>query len=144
MTATIRIMTTNAFGIHSLPSGPVARSLSHFAAPPPGAFRTSRANPAQTNPIARVTTMSGTRVTITRPPLTAPSTIPRPSTSSTTTMANSSLWPFIIVAETTLVSAIIDPIERSIPPLITTMACATAASARGRIDVARPWSGIGP
>ena len=65
------------------------RSLSHFAAPPPGAFRTSRANPAHTKPIARVTTMSGTRVTITRPPLTAPSRRPRPRTSTTTRIANS-------------------------------------------------------
>ena len=37
----------------------------------------------------------------------------------TTAMPNSSLWPFICVAATTLVRAIIEPIERSIPPLMT-------------------------
>ena len=62
----------------------------------------------------------------------------------TTATPNSSLWPFIRVAETTLVSAIIEPIERSMPPAITTMAWATAARTSGRTDVARPWIGIGP
>ena len=42
-------------------------------------------------------------------------------------------------ADTTLVSAIIEPIERSIPPAITMTAWATAASARGRTEIARPW-----
>ena len=41
------------------------------------------------------------------------------------------LMPFMTVAETTLVSAIIGPTERSMPPEMTTMAWATAASAIG-------------
>ena len=49
----------------------------------------------------------------------------------TTATANSSLWPFIRDAAMTLVRAIIEPIERSIPPEMTTIAWATAASASG-------------
>src|SRR3954447_23162175 len=75
---------TAAFGIHSLPSGPPTRPRSHAAAPPPGADRTSRAQPAHTNDIARVTTMSGTRVRTTRAPFTAPTASPRMSTPTTT------------------------------------------------------------
>ena len=44
----------------------LTRSLSQSAAPPPGRCRTSSAQPAQTNDIASVTTMSGTRVRTTR------------------------------------------------------------------------------
>ena len=94
--------------------------------------------------MASVTTMSGTLVKTTRAPLIKPRVRPRTSTITTTPMPNCSLWPFIMVAHTTLVSAIIDPIERSIPPLMTMTACATAASASGRTDVPRPWTGIGP
>ena len=50
----------------------MTRSLSHSEAPPPGAFSTSSAQPAQTNDIASVTTMSGTRVITTSVPLIAP------------------------------------------------------------------------
>ena len=39
----------------------------------------------------------------------------------------------------TLVSAIIEPIERSIPPAITTTAWATAAKPSGRIEIPSPW-----
>ena len=88
--------------------------------------------------------MSGTRVTTTTPPLTAPSTRPRRSTPSTTTTATSSGWPFIREAEITLIRAISAPIERSIPPEMTTMACPTAARARGRTEIARPWTPVTP
>ena len=131
------IRTTADLGIHSLTRDPMTRSLSHPEAAPPGAARTSSAKPAHTNDIASVTTMSGTLVRTTRAPLTAPSTRPRASTPTTTTTPNSSLWPFICVAQTTLVSAIIDPMERSIPPPMTTTACATAASASGNPPIAR-------
>ena len=57
----------------------------------------------------------------------------------TTTTPNSSLWPSIWEAATTLVRAIIEPIDRSIPPEMTTMAWATAASASGSTAIARPW-----
>ena len=47
-------------------------------------------------------------------------------------------------AEITLVRAMIEPIERSIPPEMTTIACPTAASARGSTALARPWMPGGP
>jgi hypothetical protein len=50
----------------------------------------------------------------------------------------------MFAAATTLVRAIIDPIERSIPPEITTIAWAVAASARGRTAFARAWTPVGP
>jgi len=50
-----------------------------------------------------------------------------------------SLWPFIRTADTTLVRAIIEPIDRSIPPAITITAWATAARALGRIEMPRAW-----
>ena len=118
--------------------------ISHVDEPPPGPLSTSSAQPAHTNDMASVTTMSGTRVATTSAPLTAPSRRPRSSTPMTTTTPNSSLWPFIRVAATTLVSAIIEPIERSIPPAITTTACATAAKARGSTEIARPWTPAAP
>jgi hypothetical protein len=42
-------------------------------------------------------------------------------------------------AATTLVRAIIDPIDRSMPPEMTTMAWATAARASGSTEMPRPW-----
>ena len=45
--------------------------------PPPGESSTSSVVPAQTNDMARVTTMSGTRVTTISDPLIAPTAIPR-------------------------------------------------------------------
>ncbi len=62
----------------------------------------------------------------------------------TTATPNSSLWPFIAVAATTLVNAIIEPIDRSIPPEMTTIACATAARASGSTEIARPWTPVTP
>ena len=53
----------------------------------------------------------------------------------TTPTAKMSLWPFIRTADTTLVKAIIDPTDRSMPPEITTIAWATAARALGRIEI---------
>ena len=54
--------------------------------------------------------------------------------------ANTSLWPCIRTAAVTLVSAIIGPTERSMPPEITTIVWATAAKASGRRAIARPWT----
>jgi hypothetical protein len=44
----------------------------------------------------------------------------------------------------TLVRAIIAPMERSIPPEMTTIACPTAASASGRTEIASPWTPVTP
>ena len=73
--------------------------------------------------------MSGTRVTTIRMPLSAPSARPISSTRGTMTSAASSLAPSIARAAVTLVSAIIEAIERSMPPAITTTACAAVAKA---------------
>ena len=43
-------------------------------------------------------------------------------------------------AERTLTSAIIDPIERSIPPEMITTACAIAANANGSASIASDWT----
>ena len=88
--------------------------------------------------------MSGTRVTTTRLPLMAPRARPRNRTAITTTTPNSSDWPFMSVAETTLVKAINAPTERSMPPEMTTMAWPTAARASGRTEIARPWTPVTP
>ena len=56
----------------------------------------------------------------------------------------SSLCPRIEAAATTFVRAIMAPMERSIPPDMTTMAWATAASARGAIEMANPWMPVTP
>ena len=138
ITATMTTRTTADFGSQSVTSEPRTSSLSQSEAAPPGAALTRSAKPAQTNDMARVTTMSGTFVKTITTPLTPPTSRPMASTSSTTPIPNSPLWPFISEAQTTLVSAICDPIERSMPPLMTTTACATAARASGRTPIARP------
>ena len=118
-------------GIHSLPSVPRTRSLNQVAADPLGVLRTRSAAPAHTKDMASVTTMSGTLVTTTSAPLMAPSRSPCRSTRRTTRTANSSLFPFMSAAAVTLVSAIIEPTDRSMPPAMTTIAWATAARATG-------------
>ena len=45
---------------------------------------------------------------------------------------------------TTLVSAIIEPIDRSIPPAMTMIAWAIAASASGMPEIARFWTPVAP
>ena len=79
--------------------------------------------------------MSGTRVMTTRPPLMAPSTSPSSKHGEDDGDADLLGWPFIRTAATTLVRAIIEPIDRSIPPEMTTIACPTAASASGRTEM---------
>jgi hypothetical protein len=111
---------------------PTRSAFSHSAAAPPGEASTSSAAPSQTKSIASVTTMSGTRVSTMSAPLMAPNKRPRARMSGTTRIANSSLAPSIRTAAVTLVSAIIDAIDRSTPPAMTTMVCAAAANAKGR------------
>ena len=55
-----------------------------------------------------------------------------------TNTATSSDWFCIAVAAMTLVKAIIDPIDRSIPPAMTTTAWAAAASPNGTHEINRP------
>jgi hypothetical protein len=86
--------------------------------------------------MASVTTMSGTRLTTTSTPLTVPIATPMASTSSTTSTDPSGLASTSNTAAITFVSAITEPIERSIPPEITTIACPTAANATGSAAMA--------
>ena len=51
------------------------------------------------------------------------------STNGTTNSAYSSLAPSIMAAAVTLVSAIIEATDRSMPPAITTIVCAATAKA---------------
>ncbi len=108
---------------------PTIRFFSHSATPPPGAPSTRSAAPCSTNSVASVTTMSGTRVTTIRMPLSAPSANPIASTKGTTKSAYSSLAPAIMEAAVTLVSAIIAATDRSMPPAMTTTVCAATAKA---------------
>ena len=65
--------------------------------------------------------MSGTLVTTTRVPLIVPAESHQQDADDDET-ANSSDWPCIWDAAVTLMRAIIEPTERSIPPEMTTMA----------------------
>ena len=62
----------------------------------------------------------------------------------TTRTANPSLRSSMRDAEMTLVRAIIDPTDRSIPRAITAMACATAANASGSTETASPCTPAAP
>ena len=89
--------------------------------------------------------MSGTRVTTMSDPLIAPRTQAHQEDAEHDDDARTaSLWPFIRTADVTLVRAMIEPTDRSIPPEITTIAWATAANAMGRAPIARFWSSGAP
>ena len=109
---------------------PTISDFSHSAAAPPGDVSTSSAAPCSTNSIASVTTMSGTRVTTIRMPLTAPSAKPMQQHERHDEQRDIPRWrPSIIAAAVTLVSAIIEATDRSMPPAMTTMVCAATAKA---------------
>ena len=95
ITPTMTSRTTSARGMKSMPRGPFTIPVSQSAEPPPGDFRTTSAAPAQTNDMASVTTMSGTRVMTTSVPLMMPRMRPRTSTPRTTGIANASDWSFM-------------------------------------------------
>ena len=99
---------------------------------PPGRGRTSSAAPPQTNDIASVTTMSGTRVQTTSSPLTTPEREAHEPGRAARRRPRPRAGPAASArAAVTFVSAIIEPIERSMPPEITMIACAAAASPSG-------------
>ena len=115
---------------------PTIRSRGQGAAEPPAAFRINKAAPCQTNNIASVTTISGTRVTTISVPLSAPIAAPRSRTERTTgadwpTVALSISW-----AALALHTAIIEVRDRSMPPAITATGMPKVASAKG--ESARP------
>ena len=119
------------------------RSPSHGTESPPGVESTSSAAPAHTNSIERVTTMSGTRLITTSVPFTRPMRMPMMSTTRTIGTESSGALSRS-TAEMTFVNAMTDPIDRSIPPEITTIACPAAANATGSEATARassPYAG---
>ena len=97
----------------------------------------SNATPPQMNPVVSVATTSGMREKAT----TRPFSKPWPAPAISTTMERANNWLKVAccirLAERTLETAIIEPIERSMPPLMMTIACAAAASASGKAPSAR-------
>ncbi len=97
----------------------------------------SNATPPQMKPVVSVATTSGMREKAT----TRPFSNPWPAPATNTRIESASDWPkvacCITLAERTFDTAIIEPIERSMPPLMTTIACAAAASASGRAPSAK-------
>ena len=79
-------------------------------------------------PVVSVTTTSGTREKTTISPLSAPCAAPAIRMSSAEQQCLAEAWHARIVrAASTLATAISEPIDRSMPPEITTTACAVAA-----------------
>jgi len=90
-------------------------------------------------PVVSVATTSGMRDIATINPFSAPRTAP---SIRTMTASKSDCWKVawcIRLAESTLATAICEPTERSIPPLITTIDWAAAAMARGRAPSPSDW-----
>ena len=100
---------------------PSIRSSSHCTESPPGVGSTSSAAPAQTKSIESVTTISGTRLITTRVPFTRPMRTPMTRTSRTIGTESSGAFKSSTAAMA-FVSAITEPIDRSMPPEITTIA----------------------
>ena len=152
MTARHRNSTTTDFGNHRVRTSgtpgsvtpPTIKARNHGAAAPPGAFRINRATPCQTNSMASVTTMSGTRVTTISAPLIAPMATPTPRTASTIRPDCPPLAPSISTAPVTLATDIMAAMDRSIPPAITTIAMPRVASANGKADRARLSKPVSP
>jgi hypothetical protein len=95
-------------------------------------------------PVVRVATTSGIRETATLSPLRNPAAAPQISTSSDHASDSLKVACCIRLAERTLATAICEPMERSMPPLITTIACAAAASASGSAPSASDWISKAP
>ena len=83
------------------------------------------------NPVVSVATTSGMRDSATTTPLASPCAAPTPSTSNEMSSDCPKLAWCMRLADNTLAMAICDPMDRSMPPEMTTMACAHAASASG-------------
>ncbi len=136
MSATATTSRTSELDSHSVIRVPVPRFANSGGAPPPGFSRISSATPPQMKPVVSVTITSGTRETMTRSPLTAPMAAPAARIARASHSASPKLASFIVRAARTFATAITDPIDRSIPPEITTTACAAAAHANGNAAIA--------
>ncbi len=110
---------------------PVPSDWNCVGAPPPGVRMITSATPPQTNDIASVTTMSGTPLSTTRPPLIAPITTPTSISPNAISNAVAKLWSSISDAARTLITATITPSDRSIPPEMTITDWAIAANTSG-------------
>ena len=87
-------------------------------------------------PVVSVTMTSGTRDSTIDSPLIAPTTPPVTNTSAARASERSKLAFSIVLAARTLQTAIIEPMERSMPPEITTIDWAAAAKASGSAAIA--------
>ena len=131
---------TRELDSHSVMSVPVPRLRNSGGAPPPGLSSIKSATPPQMKPVVSVTMTSGTREIITSSPLTAPIAAPATRIAAASASASPKLALLIVLAASTFATAMTDPIERSIPPEITTMACAAAAQASGNAAIATDWA----
>ena len=68
--------------------------------------------------------------------MTAPIAAPAIRIATASKSASPKLASFIVLAASTFATAMTDPIDRSIPPEITTTACAAAAQANGNAAIA--------
>ena len=131
-------------GIHGDHQCPVPSCRYDCGAPPPGIWRISSARPAQTNSIASVTTMSGTRESTISVPVNAPAAADPTRRSKPKRSAFRKLMSIMYFADSTLMRLISDPTERSIPPEMITTDCAIAAKASGRASIASDWTSKDP
>ena len=124
------------FDSHSVMNVPVPRLRNSGGAPPPGFSSISNATPPQIKPVVSVTMTSGTRETMTISPFTAPIAAPAIKTAIARNSASPKLAFLIVLAASTFATAMTDPIDRSMPPEMTTTACAAAAKANGNAAIA--------
>ena len=116
-TATMTMRTTAAFGIHSLPSEPRTRSVSHFAEPPPGRREDEQraARPHERHRQGDHDVRDAgedDQAAVDR----AEHEAEQEDADRRRRRRTPRDWPFMRTAATTLARAIIEPIERSIPP----------------------------
>src|SRR5918999_513706 len=127
---------TAAFGIDVEPTLPSARSEKSSGTPPPGISMIQSATPCHTNSIPSVTTMSGMRVSV----MICPVKVLASAVSRSSRSENASAWRKLMssmcFAESTFMTPISEPIERSMPPEMTTTACAMAAKHSGNASIA--------
>ncbi len=88
--------------------------------------------------------MSATRVTTIARPVSAPASAAHATSAKEKSNASSKLMCSMYLPATTLTRLIIEPTERSIPPLMITIAWPQAAKASGRASIASDCTSNGP
>ena len=142
--ATAATSSRRALGNHGATSVPAARLRNPSGAPPPGFSMISNATPPQMKPVVSVTTTSGMRDTTTVAPLIAPARAPTPRMPSASNRAWGVSTRCMLLAASTLATAICEPIERSMPPVTTAKVWAAAAKVRGSAPRASNWTSKAP